>query len=91
MRLSKSSENERVLWCAWCFANLSTYPKGRAMLGKLSASLSPALLGMMRSGVADAEKVQYHCAVAVCNTYRYFSRNSTSWIWSRAARCRTLL
>ena len=49
VRLSKSSENERVLWCAWCFANLSTYPKGRAMLGKLSASLVPALLGMMRS------------------------------------------
>merc|ERR1719337_766615 len=26
----------------------------------------------MRSGVADAEKVQYHCAAAVCNTLSVF-------------------
>jgi len=74
--LSRSLENERVLWCAWCFANLSTYPKGRATLGKLSATLVPALLGMMRSGVTDAEKVQYHCAVAVCNTLSVFLKKN---------------
>lgn len=72
MSLSHSSENARVLWCAWCFANVSTYPKGRAMLGKLSRKLIPTLLAMMRSGCADAERIQYHCSVAMCNTLSVF-------------------
>ena len=59
MVLARSSENARVLWCAWCFANVSTYPKGRAMLGRLSRTLVPTLLAMMRSGCADAERIQY--------------------------------
>ncbi|KAH8067488.1 hypothetical protein JL721_7602 [Aureococcus anophagefferens] len=72
MNLSHSNENARVLWCAWCFANVSTYPKGRAMLGKLSRRLVPTLLAMMRAGCADAERIQYHCAVAMCNTLSVF-------------------
>lgn len=59
MALSHTSENVRVLWCAWCFANVSTYPKGRVMLGKLSKKIIPTLLAMMRSGCADAERIQY--------------------------------
>lgn len=59
MALSHTNENVRVLWCAWCFANVSTYPKGRVMLGKLSKKFIPTLLAMMRSGCADAERIQY--------------------------------
>lgn len=72
MALSHSQENARVLWCAWCFANVSTFPRGRVSLGKLARKVIPTLLAMMRSGCADAERIQYHCSVAMCNLLSVF-------------------
>ncbi|KAJ1446261.1 armadillo-type protein [Pelagophyceae sp. CCMP2097] len=72
LQLSRGADDARVLWCAWCLADVSRHAKGRAALGKACRTALPALLAMMRSGCADAELVQYHCAVAVCNTLSVF-------------------
>ncbi|KAG5178998.1 hypothetical protein JKP88DRAFT_280747 [Tribonema minus] len=47
-------------------ANLSGGSRGRAFMG-LSTAVVPCLVSMMRSGVKEAARVQYYCAVALCN------------------------
>jgi hypothetical protein len=32
--------------------------------------LVPCLIAMMRSGVTEAARVQYYCAIALCNVLR---------------------
>ena len=44
---------------------------GRAMLGR-SRQLIPSLSAMMRSGCQDAERIQFHCSVALCNSLSTF-------------------
>lgn len=69
--LSGSTEASLVLCCAKAFANLSTYPRGRAILGN-NPTVVPALVAMMRSGVRDAAQVQYLSAMALCNVLSVF-------------------
>ena len=65
--LSDSLENERVLWSASAFSCASCFPRGRTMLGH-SRWVIPCLSTMMRSGCTDAEKIQKHCAITLCNS-----------------------
>ena len=37
------------------------------MFGKSIGQVAPCLAAMMRSGCKDAEKIQKHCAIALCN------------------------
>jgi hypothetical protein len=66
--LSNTSLNQRVVWCAMTFSNLSTFPRGRTMFGKSIKQVAQCLAAMMRSGCKDAEKIQKHCAIALCNS-----------------------
>jgi hypothetical protein len=50
-------------------ANLSVYPRGRTFMAH-NQELVPCLIAMMRSGVTEAARVQYYCAIALCNVLR---------------------
>ena len=66
--LSSTNINQRVVWCAMTFSNLTCYNKGRTIFGKEIVKVAPCLAAMMRSGCDDAEKIQKHCAIALCNS-----------------------
>ena len=66
--LSSTSLNQRVVWCAMTFSNLSTFPRGRSMFGKNIKQVAPCLAMMMRSGCEESENIQKHCAIALCNS-----------------------
>jgi hypothetical protein len=65
---TRNCKSIRVLWVARAIANMSSYPRSRAILAK-EKKLVPCLSGVMRTGAQEADRVQHYCALAICNIF----------------------
>lgn len=68
LALSKNCMSLRVLHCVRALAMMSVHSKSKVALSKESRRIIPMLTVSMRSGCAEAEKVQYYAAIILCNT-----------------------
>lgn len=68
LALSKNCMTLRVLHCVRAMAMMSVHSKSKVALSKESRRIIPMLTVSMRSGCAEAEKVQYYSAIILCNT-----------------------
>ena len=66
MALLRANKSIRALWVVKCMAHLTVNAKARAVIAK-ERKVIPLLSMMMRSGGAEADKVQRFCAISVCN------------------------
>eukprot|EP00602_Paraphysomonas_sp_CaronLab_P009882 CAMPEP_0185036078 /NCGR_PEP_ID=MMETSP1103-20130426/28517_1 /TAXON_ID=36769 /ORGANISM="Paraphysomonas bandaiensis, Strain Caron Lab Isolate" /LENGTH=1549 /DNA_ID=CAMNT_0027573461 /DNA_START=157 /DNA_END=4806 /DNA_ORIENTATION=- len=64
----RNCKSIRVLWVSRAIANMSSYPRSRAILSK-EKKLVPCLSGIMRTGSQEADRVQHYCALAICNIF----------------------
>jgi len=69
LNLAKNNTSLRVLHCVRSLSNMTTHPKAKVSLNKEAKRLIPLLTVIMRCGCEEAEKVQYYCAVALCNIF----------------------
>lgn len=68
LSLSKNCMSLRVLHCIRALAMMSVHSKSKVALSKESRRIIPMLTVCMRSGCAEAEKVQHYAAIVLCNT-----------------------
>lgn len=64
----RNCKSARVLWVSRAIANMSNYPRSRAILAK-EKKLVPYLSSIMRTGSQEADRVQHYCALAICNIF----------------------
>ena len=64
----RNCKSTRVLWVSRAIANMSSYPRSRAILAK-EKKLVPYLSGIMRTGSQEADRVQHYCALSICNIF----------------------
>lgn len=67
MTLLKNNKSLRVYHCVRTLARISVHPKAKNYLTK-ERHLIPLLTATMRSGCAEADRVQHYCALVICNT-----------------------
>lgn len=67
LSLAKNCKALRVLHCIRALANMSVHSKSKLAISKESKKIFPMLTVIMRCGCEEAERVQYYCAVVLCN------------------------
>jgi hypothetical protein len=67
LSLARNCKALRVLHIVRALANMSVHSKSKLAISKESRKIFPMLTVIMRCGCEEAEKVQYYCAVVLCN------------------------
>jgi hypothetical protein len=67
LALAKNCKALRVLHIVRALANMSVHSKSKLAISKESKKIFPMLTVIMRCGCEEAERVQYFCAIVLCN------------------------
>lgn len=67
LALAKNCKALRVMHVMRAMANMSVHSKSKLAIAKESKKIFPMLTVIMRCGCEEAERVQYYCAVTLCN------------------------